>query len=265
MVRAMEFSTNTNGVAKPKMNDFDKRRKDVLKEKEHLDEILSDLEVQEKEAADEKLNNERARKADLILQAQEFEELARESGAAKEDVDARLKWAKQARKEADAIIIPEDILASLAPEPEEKLALSERFLGWLSAHGMSWLFQIIVFGLIAWFCYGKTVGMMHEIQQYNTEMNALGKVTEMLAPPVDDKDIQQMFFDKLQLITDVGFGWLILLLMAPHVLISIIPFISEPKKLWKPFFALPERDKQWLAFAWSALVLLVTIYSHPHK
>ena len=78
----MEFPTNTNGKAKPKMNDFDKRRKDVLKEKEHLDEILSDLEVQEKEAAAEKLNAERTRKADLILQAQEFEELARESGAA---------------------------------------------------------------------------------------------------------------------------------------------------------------------------------------
>lgn len=248
-----------------KMDNIEVRRKRLEEQARQASVELEQLEVEAQIVAKEKIEYDKVRKSDLITEAEEYENAAKETGLSREDVHNRLRWAKQARADAVAIFIPgvDDAVAPVElPEPT---SISERLIGWLSAHGMAWSFQIVFLALIAWFCYDKVVDSMHDIQKINAEMQAQGRVAEMLAPPVDDTDLQQLFFDKLQLITDVGFGLFILLVMAPHVLITIIPFIKEPKNLWKPFFELPERDKQWLAFAWSALVLLVTIYSHPHK
>lgn len=219
-----------------KMDNIDVRRKRLEEQAKQASADLKQLDVEAQFIAKEKIEADKIRKAELLAQAEEYENSLSDAGLTREDFNNRKKWAKEVRADAAKIFIPgvDDVVAPV-PKPEPT-SISEKVIGWLSAHGMAWSLQILLLALIAWFCYDIVKDSMHDIQKINAEMQTQGRVAEMLAPPVDDTDLQQLFFDKLQLITDVGFGLFILLVMAPHVLITIIPFIKEPKNLWKPFF-----------------------------
>jgi hypothetical protein len=105
-----------------KIDTIELRRQKVLDAKKKAEEELQRLEEDEKQAALEKIIEDKKKKAELLAQADAFEADSREHGLAKEDVLARKAWAKEARVAAAAIVIegeekPELIFA----EPVENL------------------------------------------------------------------------------------------------------------------------------------------------
>ena len=207
---------------------------------------------------DEKL---RTQKAEFITNHQHYLEQAALATDPKEEQKFR-KWAADELNNANEIIVDgfaEPILITVEKPWKEK------YLKWLFTHFGSWIIQILLLAGMATFCYNKVILETATILKKNEYFANSGQTTMMIAPPLDEKDIQQIWFDKYQLIGDIGFALFVLLVLAPHILLTLLPFIKLPKNLWLSYQSISEIQRQWLSFAWSALVLFLVVIAHPHK
>ena len=203
----------------------------------------------------------RIQKAEFIANHQHYLEQATLATDPKEEQKFR-RWAADELANANEIIV--DGFDQPAPIIVEK-PWKERAFKWLFTHFGSWIIQILLLAGMATFCYNKVVTESASILKKNEYFANSGQTTMMIAPPLDEKDIQQIWFDKYQLIGDIGFALFILLVLAPHILLTLLPFIKLPKNLWLSYQSIPELQKQWLSFAWSVLVLFLVVTAHPHK
>ncbi len=181
--------------------------------------------------------------------------------------EARIKIAENKRLEKEAkdrykVLSGQDKIGEVVSRITDYF---NQFFLWLFGHGMGWTLQIGILLVVGWYCYDKVMDWKIAIQAMNAKFAALDQPTQMLAPPLDESNIQQVFYDKFVLMIDLFFSFLIMLIIAPDKLFQILPFTKINKRLWSGYSELPEDKKQWLAFAWCALVLFVTIYSHSHK
>ncbi|WP_144080063.1 cell envelope integrity protein TolA [Flectobacillus major] len=262
------MATNVVGdVVKPPIvlnNNFDKKEEELQAAILDAQKQLENTRKQKAEAEAKQLEQKRARKATLLAEAENYEALANDPNLQKADVDARLQWAAEARKQAAQIYIEGEEL----PIPTFVEKVSEKLtavFAWLFGHGLGWMFQIAILFIVAYFCYSKVMDWKVAIQAINAKYAALDQPTQMLAPPLDETDLQKVFYDKFVLFIDLFTAFVIMLILAPDKLFQILPFAKISKKIWSGYATLPEQQKQWLSFAWCALVLLVTIWSHTHN
>lgn len=223
---------------------------------------ISELKLEEEAAEQQRIEKLKVDKIELLESYAHYSKKAEEQTDPKEEQKFR-KWANSELALANAIEVnveneSEKVIMPVTP-------FRERALNWLFTHFGSWILQILLLLGAATFCYQKVIDQTAQIQKINSYLDSSGRVTEMIAPPLDLSDVQQIWFDKYRLISDMGFALFMLLVLAPHILLTLLPFIQLPKKLWVSFQQIPETQKQWLSFAWSALVLLVVIMSHQHK
>lgn len=267
MTKANATSVAEDVVKPPivlKNNNFEKQEEELQTAIVNAQKQLEATRKQKADAQQKEQEQKRIRKAALIAEAEHYEALANEPDLKKSDVDNRLQWAAEARNQAALIYIEgeEQPAPSFVQKISEKLT---SLFAWLFGHGLGWTFQIAVLFIVAYFCYSKVMDWKVAIQAINAKYAALDQPTQMLAPPLDETDLQKVFYDKFVLFIDLFTAFVIMLILAPDKLFQILPFAKISKKIWSGYATLPEQQKQWLSFAWCALVLLVTIWSHTHN
>lgn len=250
----------------PQMADFDfEKAKEAEKMKlEMAAENLKKIELKQAESEKNRRESLRVERQEYQKNIQYYREQANKAQD-KDEANKFLKWAEDEQKMVNDISLTLD---DAEPAPQEyQTTLREKLTSWLFSHTSSWILQIMLLIGAAIFCYNKVLSEKERIMKINTFYQEQGTTSMMIAPPLDERDIQQVWFDKYQLTGDLAFAFFILLLLSPHILSSILFFIpnSTIQKIWPTYFALPEISKQWLSYAWSALVLLVTVMSHQHK
>jgi hypothetical protein len=238
---------------------------DSIKEKEQRKILASNKRIQEIEA----------RKAELIANKEAEDRISKQEhldnythylGEAKiaetpEDEKKFRKWAEDELRQANEILVD-----GFMDEPEKPIvSFKENALKWLFTHFGAWILQVAMLLIAATFCYNQVMTQKEQIMKINTIFANAGQTTMMIAPPLDERNIQQIWFDKYQLIGDMGFALFMLLVLAPHILLTLLPFLKLPKNLWVSYQTIPEMQKQWLSFAWSSLVLLLVVMSHWGK
>jgi len=236
------------------INEFEEIEKEKLNAaKAKLDE-LKQKRLQLKQEEDEKLAKNKQ------LHLDNYNHYLTKAGECQDIKDEQRfrKWAEDELRLANEI----QIEGFGEPVVQEQKKFSENVFKWFFTNFGSWILQIGLLLFVANFCYNKVMVQKKQIMEINTHYAELGQTTMMIAPPLDEKTIQQIWFDKYQLIGDMGFALFMLLVLAPHILLTLLPFIKLPKSLWISYQSIPETQKQWLSFAWSALVLLVVIMSH---
>ena len=236
------------------IEEFEEREKSKLETAKAKLEELKQKKLQIKQEENEKLVTTKQ------LHLDNYNHYLKKAGEC-EDIKGEQRFRKWAE---DELRLANEIQVEGFGEPivQVQKSFSENAFKWVFTHFGSWILQIGLLLLVANFCYNKVMVQKEQIMQINTHYAELGQTTMMIAPPLDEKTIQQIWFDKYQLIGDMGFALFMLLVLAPHILLTLLPFIKLPKNLWISYQTIPETQKQWLSFAWSALVLLMVVMSH---
>jgi hypothetical protein len=249
---------------------------DKSSETSELDlESIEEKEIRKIESASKRIQEIKARKAELIANKEAEDRIRKQehldnhkhylSEAQKattiEDEKKLRGWAEDELRQANEILVDGFVINVEKP----KVSFKENALKWLFTHFGSWIIIVGILLVGATFCYNHVIEQKELIMKINSIYASSGQTSMMIAPPLDERNIQQIWFDKFQLIVDMGFALFMLLVLSPHNLLSLLPFTKLPKNLWLSYQSIPETQKQWLSFAWCSLVLLVLALSHLGK
>ncbi|MCU0336601.1 MAG: hypothetical protein MUF12_01960 [Sediminibacterium sp.] len=201
-----------------------------LKEPVDEQDILSEIEeieqAEKEKLAEAKAKLDELKQKRLDLKKEQDEKLASEKQIHLDNHNHYLKKASECedikdeqrfrRWAEDELRLANEIQVDGFDEPltQPKKTFSERAFKWLFTHFGSWALQVGLLLVVANFCYDKVMKQKEQIMQINTHYAELGQTTMMIAPPLDEKTIQQIWFDKYQLIGDMGFALFMLLVIS---------------------------------------------------
>jgi hypothetical protein len=204
-----------------------------------------------------KIDEAKAKKAELLADAEHFETLSLKAYSA-DDKKFYAESAMEARTKAKAIVIPgEDMVMLVEPEPE-KAGWIERALSHRAA-----LFVALLFFA------GVAILSRHMVFEIGDEINAINlaaaksqDLSQMVPPSIGQMTFQKGWFNWMTISIDLAALMIILALIAPDKLFFLLPFTSKIIQAWKPFSEQSESQKQWQSFAYVALILLFLALSH---
>lgn len=246
-------------VVKPVNDDFAKKEQQLKDQLASLDQQKkqheADLKIQEAARLKQLRENREAHLED----ARQYEELSLRAVTA-EDKTFYVQEARNARKLAAAISLPEDKIE--AQEPEH--SVSERpgfFEKILSSVGTVWG-AMAIFIIVAIISNIMVFKIADEINAINKVAETAGNLSQMVPPSIGKMSFQKGWFTWMTISIDLIALIVIMALIAPDKLYFLLPFTKQSVRAWKPFSNQTEEQKQWQSFAYVALILLFLAISH---
>jgi hypothetical protein len=117
-------------------------------------------------------------------------------------------------------------------QPEPKLCVQHKVIRWIMRN-----IAMVQIGLLAFCLLGTWGGFkLYEakINAYNASLDETEIISEKINP-FNDANIQRVFFEKGLEFMDVGLLFIFLLILAPTVLLYIVPFINAPQNFAEDF------------------------------
>lgn len=182
--------------------------------------IYSDLNVEEEKASDV---------ATAVKEIREDMVKAAEDKASTSN--AYLKWTGEKVEEVGGLDQPEDLEEdTISPKPF--ICAKHKAIRWIMRN-LAWVQAglLVFFLLVSW---GGFKVYESKIHAYNASLDDTQIISEKINP-FNDANIQRVFFEKGLEFMDLGLIFVFLLIIAPTVLLYVVPFINAPNNFSDDF------------------------------
>lgn len=238
--------------------DFSVMEDEIRQDESKLEERKQALEQQRKQVENTERQEKLETRAQLLQDAQNWREMARDLVSEPETALFYYERAKAA--EAEALRLGQELdLNEPTPAP---MQVKPKTLTWMARnHRLVASFQVVAVLMLISVSLGAFLWMKHHIDKLNKLLPESEKMGAY-----DLTSIQKFFFEKLVVLTDLPTGLAMLFLIAPWVGFYVLPFLPSRKDFYTEFYdELSPFQRICISTAFVLGLLLCLALSHSVK